>query len=87
MGRRCGPIVGDGFRFDMARAIRTRRLAMGLTQKQAAARIGLTKTAWQKIESGHGDMMLHTFCGVLRVLKLSDKPWSDLVAMVVRGAK
>jgi len=51
--------------------IRARRLARGLTQREAAARAGVSVGAWRSTESGSRRPRPQTFAAILRSLDLT----------------
>ncbi|MFA9430139.1 helix-turn-helix domain-containing protein [Egicoccus sp. AB-alg2] len=55
----------------IGRVIREQRLARGLTQREAAARAGVSVGAWRSTESGTRRPRPQTFAAILRSLELS----------------
>ncbi len=53
---------------DVGRRVAEIRTGLGLTQEQAAERIGLSPKAWQRIEQGTRDMKVGTLVRVASAL-------------------
>ncbi len=54
---------------DLARIVKTRRQALGLTQQDVADAVGITRQSLARIESGHGGVSFET---VLRIFEQLD---------------
>ncbi|MEV8043581.1 helix-turn-helix transcriptional regulator [Streptomyces griseoluteus] len=55
-------------RRDIGERIRDARLAVGLTQEEAANSIGLDRPSWVEIEQGRRNMTINTLIRVLDVV-------------------
>lgn len=51
--------------------IREARKAKGLTQAEAAEKLGLIQQAWQRMEGGKLDLRMSTICSVCKLLDIS----------------
>ncbi len=69
-----------GFRHDLARAIRARRLRLGLSISEAARRSngGISCSMWSYVEHGT-EPAVSVFCAIAKVLELSSRPWSAML--------
>lgn len=72
-------IVGSGFRYDLARAIQRRRLKLGLTIDQAAAKVHMPATTWKYYERG-AEPPVGAFAAICKALGVHQKPWSLLLS-------
>lgn len=81
-------IEGSGFRFDLGRSIRKRRhqlrLSMGMCEQLSDGYIG--KGMWSYYENGT-DPGVAKMCVIMKVLRISDKPWSLLLRDLLAGRK
>ena len=59
MSERRHPTLFPGFK-QMAQELAARRVKLGLTQTELAARMGTSQSAVARIESGEGDVRLST---------------------------
>lgn len=64
---------------DLARLVKTRRQALGLTQQNVADSIGITRQSLARIESGHGGASFET------VLRIFDQ--LDIRLEAIRGSQ
>lgn len=82
-------IIGTGFRFDLGRSIRTRRLLLKLTQGEAAKRTNgeINEWTWCKFERGLHEPKVYQFAAILQALGLSEKPWQQLINDLMTGSK
>lgn len=82
-------IVGTGFRFEMGRAIRKRRLSLGLTLRQAVDRTSgqINFTSWGEYERGDKEPGIYRFAAMIQALELHDSPWELLVNSLLTGCK
>lgn len=82
-------IVGDGFRFELGRAIRARRLALQLTQEKASEQTGsaISPPEWCKFERGQHDMKIYQLLAIMQALQLHRKPWQLLLDDLMTGKK
>lgn len=55
---------------DMARAIKTQRMRLGLTQQEVAASISVTRQTYARMERGEGSVSIETYLHALEILKL-----------------
>lgn len=62
----------------LPRAIRARRISLGLTQEELSNDIGVTPRHYQKIEAGRSNPTLRTLCAIADALKISV---SELLAL------
>jgi transcriptional regulator with XRE-family HTH domain len=63
-------VTEEDMRQRMRRSIRARRMALSLTVKQAAQRVGMHPRQWQKIEYGERNVTIATIEKVARALEI-----------------
>lgn len=68
-----------GARSTVGRLIRQRRLALGLTQEQAADLAGVSVGSWRSTEAGSRRPRPHTFAAILAALDLSAREVHEAV--------
>ena len=54
---------------EVARAVKRRRLVLGMSQRAAAAAAGVSPTTWQSLEKYHQPVNDHTKLGVSKALR------------------
>jgi transcriptional regulator with XRE-family HTH domain len=72
-------IYADGYRA-LIRRLRERRVELGLTQEQLAARVGRGRTWLQKVEAAERKLDVRLAVLVIRALGLKLEELADLVA-------
>lgn len=62
---------------DMHDILYEHRIGLGLTQKQAAEKAGLSLSSYQKFECGYRNIMTASFCVACRLIEALDMNVSD----------